>query len=166
MGSSDTVSIGILDNPAEYGPLNQQTFAGTSSVTGIGEIWMTLNQLGAYAVFAKGDDELPHLLGGGQLQTPQTFDNTAWRALFVSWDDRTNTVTASIDGTKVVNNVSVAPFYNTIPTTGAMGFEFTGTAAIDNFSAVPEPASLATAIMGGVGFALLAWRRRRSAGSS
>ncbi len=163
VGSSDTVSLGLMENPGEYSglPIAQQTFAGVNGQNAEGEIWMSLNQSGEYGVFAKDENDVRQTVATGMLSG---FNNNAWQALYIAWDNRTNTITVEIGGQKVVDGTSVAQYYPTtqIPNIRGFGFEFSGTAALDNFSAVPEPSSIVMLAMGAAGLGLLGWRRRRA----
>jgi hypothetical protein len=160
VGSSDTVTIGLLDNIAEYAdvPISQQSFAGSDTQPAMGEIWMTLNQAGAYQVFYKDGNDATHSIDTLPGMLP-SFNPNAWQALYLAWDARTDTIVAEINGQDIIAPTSYSTD-GSVPTITGFGFQFSGTAALDNFSAVPEPSSVALLGMGAVGLAGMIWRKR------
>ncbi len=160
VGSSDTVTIGMLDDLSEYTsvPLSQQSFAGSDTQPAMGEIWMTLDQTGNYQVLYKDKNDATHSIDTLPGMLPD-FDPNAWQALFLAWDARTNTITAEINGQDIIAPTSYSTD-GSVPTIAAFGFQFSGTAALDNFSAVPEPSSVALLTLGAVGLGGMIWRKR------
>lgn len=133
--------------------------------TGVGQLWMWINNNGLYEVWANGTTKL---LGSG---TAASFvPGAVTNDISVQYDQLTNRASAFVNGVAIVDNFDLSSGTSFTPTISAVGFHLRGPnpalptdgqPMLTSFSleSVPEPSRLMLAFFG---FTSALVRRRRS----